>query len=575
VTFACPGYACRPNGQLTAGDFHPLDSRPCRLLLPNRLEHLNTPSVQMGFLPPVILWAYLRFLQGARWRHLLVLVLALWGQALSSLYYGFAAGALLLAVGLGHALLRPETITWRLVGRGALGTVALALALAPFLTPYWVVHRSLGFERPETLANWFGMDLLSGLDPGAFSTLYRHNSFWLRHSEGGLFPGVVVLLLVGAAVILAIRPGDATTRGRRDVWARASLLLAAGPCVFAIFVAARRTPSVSRIAGIKIRIRDATLPVHALPLLAYGWTALARRRPTPGAMSARDWLLVLGPATILMYLFTLTPDLTIHDRSRGTALFHWVYAYVPGAAAFRAPGRWALVYALPLALVAATALAALTGRLSGRARGVVSAAVVALVMVECLPLPIPWQTRVPMPPSHRWLAQQPGDFAVALLPVAEGRQAAWAMLWATTHRKRLVNGAFVFVPEMLQTLTDEEDSVDLGAFVATLRSIYPLRYAIVNRALLPPAELAAWARVDRDPGRGVAFVDRFGDDDVFSVAGTPQRGVTLRRWFSADLVPPAEYAIALAGVDLAARRRIEVWFGGHLLATHEGPPGRL
>src|SRR5262245_60356435 len=88
---------------------------------PNRLEHLNTPIVQMGFLLPVILWAYLRFLEGARWRDLLVLVLGLWGQSLSSLYYAFAAGFLLLAVGLGRALLRPDTITVRLLGRGAAG----------------------------------------------------------------------------------------------------------------------------------------------------------------------------------------------------------------------------------------------------------------------------------------------------------------------------------------------------------------------------------------------------------------------------------------------------------------------
>src|SRR5262249_33890789 len=152
---------------------------------PNRLEHLNTPIVQMGFLLPVILWAYLRFLEGARWRDLLVLVLGLWGQSLSSLYYAFAAGFLLLAVGLGRALLRPDTITVRLLGRGAAGAGALAVVLAPFLAPYWVVHRSLGFNRPEELADFFGMDLLSWLDPGSFSSLYR--DLRPHRSEGGLF----------------------------------------------------------------------------------------------------------------------------------------------------------------------------------------------------------------------------------------------------------------------------------------------------------------------------------------------------------------------------------------------------
>ena len=211
-----------------------------------------------------------------------------------------------------------------------------------------------------------------------------------------------------------------------------------------------------------------------------------------------------------MYLLTLTPTLTVRGRPRGVALFHWVYAYVPGAAAFRAPGRWALVYALPLALVAGVALAALTaGSLAGPARRA-GALVLLIVMLECLPLPIPWQRRPPLPPAHRWLAQQPGDFAVAVLPATDARHAAWAMLWATTHWKRLVNGAFVFVPPTVQTLADQEEPVDGRALAATLRSIYPLRYALVDRSALSAAEAAAWTRIDHDPRDGITFVGRFG-----------------------------------------------------------------
>jgi hypothetical protein len=34
---------------------------------PNRLEYLNSPIVQMGFLLPAILWAYIRYREAARW----------------------------------------------------------------------------------------------------------------------------------------------------------------------------------------------------------------------------------------------------------------------------------------------------------------------------------------------------------------------------------------------------------------------------------------------------------------------------------------------------------------------------
>ena len=309
-------------------------------------------------------------------------------------------------------------------------------------------------------------------------------------------------------------------------------------------------------------------------MLAYAWVAVAGRERARERFSPRDWLLVLGPATLVMYLLTLTPTLTVRGRPRGVALFHWVYAYVPGAAAFRAPGRWALVYALPLALVAGVALAALTARLPRRARAAAGALVLLIVMLECLPLPIPWQRRPPLPPAHRWLAQQPGDFAVAVLPATDSRHAAWAMLWATTHWKRLVNGAFVFVPPTVQTLADQEETVDGTALASTLRSIYPLRYALVDRSALSAAEAAAWTRIDHDPRDGITFVGRFGRDDVFGVEGTPQEAPVVRRWFSADYVrrhPRAEYALGLTGADPDTRRRVEVRFNERLLATHDGP----
>ena len=163
---------------------------------------------------------------------------------------------------------------------------------------------------------------------------------------------------------------------------------------------------------------------------------------------------------------------------------------------------------------------------------------------------------------------------MAVLPATDARHAAWAMLWATTHWKRLVNGAFVFVPPTVQTLADQEETVDSRALAHTLRSIYPLRYALVDRSALSAAEAAAWTRIDHDPRDGITFVGRFGRDDVFRVEGTPQEAPVVRRWFSADYVrrhPRAEYALGLTGADPDTRRRVEVRFNERLLATHDGP----
>ena len=277
------------SGLLTAGLASSLTHRAIPSLLagavfaffPNRLEHLNSPMVQMGFLLPAILWAYIRFLEEARWRHLLVLVLALWGQIFSSLYYAFAAGFLLLAIGLGWLLLRPDTMSWRLVARGALGVGGLALAAGPFLAPYLSVHRALGFERDEGLADWFGMDLLSWLDPGAFSTLYGNRFLSLGHSEGGLFPGFVLLALVAAALVWASTVGrgseaDALGDPRASRRPAGRHLLPAGHCAgdaqeWGHRASGRRQDPGSRPDGTSQRA----------PAPRLGWTAIEGRRRSP------------------------------------------------------------------------------------------------------------------------------------------------------------------------------------------------------------------------------------------------------------------------------------------------------
>jgi hypothetical protein len=62
------------------------------------MEHLGTIVVQMGFLLPAALWAFIRFQDGQGWRDLVLTVVCIWGQMLSSLYYGFAFAFLLLGV---------------------------------------------------------------------------------------------------------------------------------------------------------------------------------------------------------------------------------------------------------------------------------------------------------------------------------------------------------------------------------------------------------------------------------------------------------------------------------------------
>ncbi len=530
---------------------------------PSRLDHLGSPIVQMGWWLPVILWAATRFLTDAGWRPLLVLVSALWAQMLSSLYYGFAVGLLLPLLGAAWVLRRPTALSWALAGKGAVGVVALVALLVPFLSPYLAVHRELGYRRSVDDAELYGMDLLSVLDLGlhSFNRLYGTSVLPGPTYEGGLFPGFVLLALVTGFVVVLWRGGAAaaTTPSRRLV--RRVLLATAVLCV--VLVAA-----VLLLGGIRLSaggwrllsIRSLTLPVALFPVLALGWVALEPRRRGP--LTTHEWGVMLLPLTVFTYLLTLAPTLRVAGRPSGVALSRWVHDFVPGGEAFRAPGRWVLVFVLPLALLGALALARVQAAARHRAIGAI---ILAGVMVEYTTAPIPWQTLPTPPPVVEWLAQQPGDFAIAEFPTTDG---PWAMLWATAHGKRLVTGAPVFVPPGLHELIDAERAPDPRTLATVLRSIYPLRYAVVHHHRLSPPEAARWAARLADPAAGLAFVERVGKADVLAVPGTPDAGVDLHRYVSSDYLrrhPVAAYTLAVPDTDGQVRQWAEVTFNGRPL----------
>jgi hypothetical protein len=529
---------------------------------PNRLDHLGSPIVQMGWWLPVILWAATRFLTDAGWRPLLVLVAALWAQMLSCLYYGFAVSLLLPLLGAAWVLRRPTALSWALAGKGAVGVVALVALLVPFLSPYLAVHRELGYRRSVGDAELYGMDLLSVLDLGqlSFNRLYPTSVLPGPTYEGGLFPGFVLLALVTGFVVVLWRDGAAAATSPSRRLARRVLLAAGILCVLLVAIVPLGGIRLTVAGWRLLRIHSLTLPVALFPVLALGWVALEPRRRGP--LTTREWGVMLLPLTVFTYLLTLAPTLRVAGRPSGVALSRWVHDFVPGGEAFRAPGRWVLVFVLPLALLGALALARVQATARHRAIGAI---ILAGVMVEYTTAPIPWQTLPAPPPVVAWLAQQPGDFAIAEFPATDG---LWAMLWATAHGKRLVTGAPVFVPPGLHELIDAEQAPDPRTLATVLRSIYPLRYAVVHHHRLPLPEAARWAARLADPAAGLAFVERVGKADILAVSGTPDAGVDVHRYVSSDYLrrhPVAAYSLAVPDTDGQVRQWVEITFNGRPL----------
>ncbi len=539
----------------------------------NRMDHLGQFTYQMAALPPLILWTLHRVLQGARWRDLALLVAALWAQTLSGLYQIFGLAFVLLGFVAAFLLLRPAALTLRLARRSALALALLIVALAPFLGPYSDQHRELGLKRDVGEAEWYGMDLLSLFDPGVFNTAYGKRLLYLNRSEGGLFPGFVALGLV----VVALGTLAAASAAESPRWiGRTQRILAAsaGLCVIVVTVVAAASLLLPASAA-RLGIHDLTLPVNILPALALAAIALEGRQRRGGPLIAREWVLVALFLAVLAYLLTLAPTIKIAEHPWGTAPFRWVYFHIPGASAFRAPGRWSLAFALPLGLLVAFGASALADRFSLR-RGVVLGALLAAMVVELNVFPLPWTHLPPVPPVYPWLGTQPGDFAVLELPMAEGAVDDWAMFWAAnTDWKLLVNGGGGFPLATAKEIVGATRPIfDPAGFAHAVRQIVPLRYIVVHP---DPTHLAERLREERLPG--FRLVGQLGPDDIYELTVTPETGIDLRRHFSSSFVrahATAEFVLHFDGDDPDVTQSVEVSLNGHPLhRIHAAGAGTL
>jgi hypothetical protein len=544
---------------------------------PNRIDHLGQFTYQMTVLFPVAMWALYRFVLAGQWRHLLLLVGALWAQALSSLYNAYVLGLLLVAFLAALILLRPRAVLSRAaVAKGAVGLLLFALALAPFLAPYVALHREMGLERDVGEAEFYGMDLLSVLDAGAFNTFYGGRLVPLGRSEGGMFPGFVALVLAAAAVSSARRRGeDEAPRPSLVVWANWTLLALAVLSALVILL-------VPWLGGVNIRlgahrlfhVRDLTVAVNVLPWLVLGCIGLEGTHRRAGPLGTREWTLVLLFLALLAYLLSLAPTIKIAEEPWGTSLFRWVYLNVPGGHAFRAPGRWSTVFFLPLALLAALGARAVGDAFGRRLGPAVAGLLLMALMLEYVDLPLPWTTGPPTPPVYSWLAAEPGEFTTLELPVYAGAPDAWYMYWATSHWTPTVNGAIGFVPPMIDEIVGAVRPFQPDAFMHVLRSVFPLRYLIVHTRLGPPSDRDTWARLRVTPPAGLRLVQRILDEDVYELDGTPETGIELRRYFSSGFArrhSEAQYDLALAGDDPEVTREVEIALNGRLLRRADVP----
>jgi hypothetical protein len=240
-----------------------------------------------------------------------------------------------------------------------------------------------------------------------------------------------------------------------------------------------------------------------------------RRRPPRGALVAgavTGWGLTLGPV------------LSLSGGRKITLPYRWLMAIVPGFSAMRIPQRFGAVVTVAVTALAGLALAELIERLRRRGHGRLAPVLAAVVVVAALvEVRIPGLRTMLMPvgewtqPGHRWLAEHGEGGALIEVPAtgADPLRQSQALVGSTVHWLPLANGYSPYPPPSFTTIMEAAARLPAADAIDRMLAVAPLRWVLVRRRLLPPAQLAEWrAAFER---AGLRLAAEFPEAVIFEV----------------------------------------------------------
>jgi hypothetical protein len=180
----------------------------------------------------------------------------------------------------------------------------------------------------------------------------------------------------------------------------------------------------------------------------------------------------------------------------------------------RAVGRFAVFALMGIAVLAAYGFADLERVLAGRPglRRAAQSFLIGGLLVETFGAPLP-TAAVPagrqIPEVYQWLAREPGEFAIAEVPMGVLWDDVRCQYYSTAHWKRLVNGYSAFTPPDYAATAAAINQFPADAAIETLRTV-GCRLLIFHAAKMnrPAPETS---------GTATRLVRRFGDDVVYEV----------------------------------------------------------
>ena len=249
---------------------------------------------------------------------------------------------------------------------------------------------------------------------------------------------------------------------------------------------------------------------------------------------AKATVLAMAAIGVFGLVLSLGPD---GARTIYAALHRFVF----GFAAIRAPARFGVLVVFGISVLAALGARAVSRRYA--------LAVVAAVSIECLHVP---QTLATAPPLQtdvgQWLAHEPAQGPVAVLPLGLDTDATPAMVQSLEHRRPIVNGYSGQRPDFYRPLAETINTFPSRESLVALHDLR-VRFVVTREPLI--------ATEPNEPAEPYVERARFADGTIYQLVWTEE--LESRLAATATIVPPPAGAIPFRVGELAEYK--VVWGG--------------
>lgn len=413
---------------------------------------------------------------------------------------------------------------WR---RGAVAAGAAALALLPFMLPYYVASRMYGFKRrfDEVRAhsampiNWLVVDVHNRLWQGMGATLYEAWKFQM-------FPGLLALVLPLAELMLG-RPEAVSAVNREPAtggqWIKpldAFIVVAFALSIAAMGFGVLEAPTSSFFHYLTSERALALFWVAVIARLCLAYPNILRRGEGRNLIETlrsdrrTDAFWIGLMLTVIGFCYSI-----------GWNFFFYriLYDLVPGFKSMRAPMRGALFACLGLALLAGSGAKRIVeriGRDRRRLRTVAYAAVCFLLLFELNAAPL-FFIRGEVYPDAVTLRLKGMQMrgGIAYLPFSLDLNHQYT-LRAADHLKPIISATSSFNPPYFEQIEKLTGGGTISLQLMDLFEKIPASYLVVENQLIAPerqADFNSFVAASLKAGR-LRFINRFdGHNDLYAV----------------------------------------------------------